>query len=115
MTFEDLTALLLSWDLVEPATTYGTPSFKVRGKLLTRLKEDGDSILIKGVPPDERAMLCEAYPDLYYFTDHYRDHPMVLMRLSRADTDTVAAMLRRTYLQLLPKKHRQTIDSPKSG
>jgi len=114
MTFTDLTALLLSWDLVEPATTYGTPSFKVRGTLLTRLKEDGDSILIKGVPPEERTMLCEAEPDLYYFTDHYRNHPMVLLRLSQADPVTVSAMLQRTYRALLPKKRRQMLDSPQS-
>lgn len=114
MTFEDLSAILTSWPLVEPSTSYGTPSFKVKGKLLTRLKEDGDSLLIKGVEPDERAMLCEAFPDLYYFTDHYRDYPMVLIRLSRADAETVTTMLERTYRVLLPKSYRQTIDSSKA-
>ena len=111
MTFEDLSALLLSWDLVEPSTHYGTPSFKVRGKMLTRLKEDGDSIVIKGVPAEERAMLCDADPDLYYFTDHYRNYPMLLMRLSRADPETVTATLMRTYRELLPKKRSSAIDS----
>jgi hypothetical protein len=106
MTFADLTALLLTWDHVEPGTSYGTPAFKVRGKLLTRLREDGDSLVIKGVEPDERDMLIEAEPDLYYFTDHYRDWPIILMRLSRADPDTVCAMLMRTYQTLIPKKHR---------
>jgi len=104
MTFSDLSEMLLSWPLVETATTHGTPSFKVKGKLLTRLREDGDSLLIKGVEPDERDMLCEAFPDLYYFTDHYRDYPMVLIRLSRADAETVTGMLDRTYQTLLPKK-----------
>ena len=104
MTSDELSELLLSWPLVEASTSYGTPSFKVRGKLLTRLREDGDSLLVKGVGPDERAMLCEAFPDLYYYTDHYRDYPMVLIRLSRADRDTVAAMLDRTYRALLPKR-----------
>jgi hypothetical protein len=110
MTFDDLTALLLSWPHVEASTSYGTPSFKVNGKLLTRLREDGDSLLIKGVPADERAMLCEAFPDLYYYTDHYRNYPMVLIRLSRADRETVSRMLKRTYRDILPKKYRQTID-----
>ena len=104
MTYAELTDILLKWPLVEASTSYGTPSFKVKGKLLTRLKEDGDSLLIKGVEPDERAMLCEAFPDLYYFTDHYRDYPMVLIRLSRADAETVSTMLDRTYQTLLPKK-----------
>lgn len=111
MTFEDLTKILLSWPLVEASTSYGTPSFKVKGKLLTRLKEDGDSLLLKGVEPDERAMLCEAFPDLYYFTDHYRDYPMVLIRLSRAEPETVITMLDRTYQALLPKKRGPRLDS----
>ena len=114
MTFEDLSKILLGWPLVEASTSYGTPSFKVKGKLLTRLREDGDSLLIKGVEPDERAMLCEAFPDLYYFTDHYRDYPMVLIRLSRADAGTVTSMLQRTYHTLLPKSYRPAIDSSKA-
>lgn len=104
MTFAELSKILLSWPHVEASTSYGTPSFKVRGKLLTRLREDGDSLVIKGVGPDERTMLCEAFPDVYYFTDHYRDYPMVLIRLSRADPETVTAMLDRTYRALLPKR-----------
>lgn len=106
MTFEEISRILLTWPHVEPATTYGTPSFKVRGKLLTRLREDGDSLLIKGVPQEEREMLCETFPDLYYYTDHYRNHPMVLIRLSRADAETVTGMLERTYVALLPKKRK---------
>lgn len=106
MTFTELTDLLLAWPHVEASTSYGTPAFKVRGKLLTRLREDGDSLLIKGVGPDERAMLCEAFPDLYYFTDHYRDYPMVLIRLSRADAETITALLDRTYRTLLPKRRK---------
>jgi hypothetical protein len=111
MTFAELSEILLRWPLVEASTSYGTPSFKVKGKLLTRLREDGDSLLIKGVGPEERDMLCEAYPDLYYFTDHYRDYPMVLIRLSRADTETVTSMLDRTYRTLLPKKRGPRLDS----
>ena len=36
---------------------------------------------------------------------------MVLIRLANADADTVTSMLRRTYRDLLPKSHRQAIDS----
>jgi hypothetical protein len=106
MTYAELADIVLKWPLVEASTTHGTPSLKVKGKLLTRLREDGDSLLIK-------AMLCEAFPDLYYFTDHYRNYPMVLIRLSNADVDTVTTMLERTYRALLPKSYRQTIDSSK--
>ena len=39
-----------------------------------------------GVPQDERDMLVERAPQVFYFTDHYRDYPMVLIRLSKAQT-----------------------------
>ena len=92
-----------------------TPSFKVHGKLLTRLREDGDSLLIKGVEPDERDMLCAADPDLYYYTDHYRNYPMLLIRLSRADAATVSTLLGRTYRHILPRKYRSAVDTPALG
>ncbi|WP_376698644.1 hypothetical protein [Bradyrhizobium aeschynomenes] len=44
MTFDDVRALALAWPEVEDGTSYGTPALKVRKKLLTRLKEDGDSL-----------------------------------------------------------------------
>ena len=55
MTFDDLRTMLLAWPEVEFGSSYGTPALKVRKKLLTRLKEDGDSITLHDVEPDERA------------------------------------------------------------
>ena len=33
---------------VDESTSYGTPALKVRGKFLTRLKEDGETIVLAG-------------------------------------------------------------------
>ena len=49
----------------------------VRKKMLVRLKEDGDSLVMSSVPLDEREMLVQTQPKIFYFTDHYRDYPMV--------------------------------------
>ena len=87
----------LAWPEVEDGTSYGTPALKVRKKLLARLKEDGDSLVMPGVPLDERDMLVESQPKLFYFTDHYRDYPMVLIRLSKAKRAIVEPLLRRRW------------------
>ena len=50
MTFDDVRKLAPAWAEVEDGTSYGTPALKVRKKLLARLKEDGDSLVIPGVP-----------------------------------------------------------------
>lgn len=103
MTFDEVRKLALSWPEVEDGTSYGTPALKVRKKMLVRLKEDGDSLVMPGVPVDERDVLVESLPEVFYFTDHYRDYPMVLIRLSRTRRATVEPLLRRQWRTLASK------------
>jgi len=103
MTFDDVRAMALAWPGVEDGTSYGTPSLRVRGKFLTRLKEDGDSLVVKGVAFDERDMLMDAEPEIFYITEHYRGWPAVLVRLSKARPNTVEALLFRQWQSLAPK------------
>src|ERR1700743_3806578 len=103
MTFDDLRKLALAWPEVEDGTSYGTPALKMRKKLLARLKEDGDSLVIPGVPHDEREMLVERRPKQFYFTDHYRDYPIVLFRLSKAKRADAEPLLRRQWRALASK------------
>ena len=103
MTFDDVRKIALAWPEVEDGASYGTPALKVRKKLLARLKEDGDSLVMPGVPLDEREMLVESQPKVFYFTDHYKDYPMVLIRLSKARRATVASLLLRNWRTLASK------------
>ena len=111
MTFDEVWKFALLWAEVEDGTSYGTPALKVRKKLLARLKEDGDSLVIPGVPLDEREMLVESQPKLFYFTDHYRDYPIVLLRLSKAKRATVEPLLRRHWRTLASKAAVKEFDS----
>ena len=111
MTFDDVRTLVLAWPEVEDGSSYGTPALKVRKKMLVRLKEDGDSLVMPGVPPDERDMLVESQPTVFYFTDHYRDYPMVLIRLSKARRSTVEPLLRRHWRTLASKKAVREYDA----
>jgi hypothetical protein len=103
MTYDEVREIALAWPEVEDGTSYGTPALKVRKKLLVRLKEDADSLVMPGVPQDERDMLVESVPKVFYFTDHYRDYPMVLIRLSKAKRTTVEPLMRRQWRALASK------------
>jgi hypothetical protein len=103
MTFDDVRRIALAWPEVEDGTSYGTPALKVRKKLLARLKEDGDSLVMPGVPQEERDMLVESQSKVFYFTDHYRDYPIVLIRLSKTKRATVEPLLRRQWRSLASK------------
>jgi hypothetical protein len=111
VTFDDVRKVALAWPEVEDGTSYGTPALKVRKKMLARLKEDGDSLVMPGVPQDEREMLVEGRPKVFYFTDHYRDYPMVLIRLSKAKRATVEPLLRRHWRTLASKKALKAAES----
>jgi hypothetical protein len=104
MTFDELRKIVLAWPEVEDGTSYGTPALRVRKKMLARLKEDGDSLVMPGVPSEERDMLVESQPRVFYFTDHYRDYPMVLIRLSKTKRATVEPLLRRQWRALASKQ-----------
>jgi hypothetical protein len=104
LTFDDVRRIALAWAEVEDGTSYGTPALKVPKKLLVRLREDGDSLVMPGVPLDEREMLVESQPKAFYFTDHYKDYPYVLIRLSKTKRETVEPLLRRQWRTLASKR-----------
>jgi hypothetical protein len=104
VTFDDVRKIALTWPEVEDGTSYGTPALKVRKKLLARLKEDGDSLVTPGVAQDERDMLVESQPKIFYFTDHYRDYPIVLIRLAKAKRAHVEPLLFRHWQTLASKR-----------
>jgi hypothetical protein len=69
VTFKDVRGIALSLPNVEESTSYGTPAFKAGGKLLARLREDGDSLVV-GTTFEERTEMMAAEPEVYYITDH---------------------------------------------
>ena len=93
MTFDDVRKIALALEHVEESTSYGTPAFKVRGKLVARLREDGETLVV-GMDFDQREELLAADPDTYYLTDHYRNYPWILVRLPRVHPDALRDLLR---------------------
>jgi hypothetical protein len=84
----------LSLPNVEEGTSYGTPAFKTAGKLVARLKEDGDSLVV-GTTIEERQEMLAADPETYYITDHYLKYPWILVRLSKVSQDALRDLLSR--------------------
>ncbi|HEX9500744.1 MAG TPA: MmcQ/YjbR family DNA-binding protein [Thermoanaerobaculia bacterium] len=77
-------------------TSYGTPAFRIGKKYWFRLKEDGESIAIR-ISFDEREILMRAKPKTFFITDHYRDYPAVLVRLSAISEGEMKDLLQRSW------------------
>ena len=45
----------------------------------------------------------EDAPETYYLTEHYRKHPVVLVRLSQIDRDALRDLLSTSWRLTLPK------------
>jgi hypothetical protein len=85
----------LSFPGVEEGTSYGTPAFKFRKKLIVRLHQDGTSLVLK-IGDATRDHLLQADPETFFVTDHYRGYPYVLAHLDRLTAADLKKLVQRT-------------------
>jgi hypothetical protein len=110
ITFEHVRAVALLLPGVEDGTSYGTRALKVRGKLLARVHQSIDCLVLRADFLD-RQILMQSEPDTYFITDHYRDYPMVLMRFATADAQELPSLIERAWRLVAPKTLLATYDS----
>ncbi|MGH9648786.1 MAG: MmcQ/YjbR family DNA-binding protein [Bryobacteraceae bacterium] len=94
--FETVRTIALELPDVEDASAYGSLAVKVRGKLMACMainKSAEPGSLGVRMDFDQRAELVATAPDVYYFTDHYANYPMVLVRLSQIHPDALRDLL----------------------
>jgi hypothetical protein len=109
-----LRELALALPGVEEGTSYGTVAFRVRGRLLARLREDGESLVVR-VEMDERDLLIESDPAVFFTTDHYRGYPSVLVRLSKIRAGALRALLAQAWRRSAPKRLIAVLDAELSA
>ena len=96
VTFENVRKIALSLENVEEGRSYGTAAFKVRGALFLRLKEDGDSLVVRADFEQRDALIAED-PATYYITDHYLKYEWMLVRLSHVHPDAMRDLIRMAW------------------
>ncbi|HEY1615413.1 MAG TPA: MmcQ/YjbR family DNA-binding protein [Rhizomicrobium sp.] len=100
---------------VSEGTSYGKPSFVLGKKFFTRLRSEDDSLVLVVGSIDERDMLLESDPALFFITDHYRNYPAVLMRRACADAATFRGLLERRWRAMAPKKAIREFDAARAA
>jgi hypothetical protein len=104
MHYADIVRLGLAFPGTETGTSYGTAALKVRGKLLARLKEDGETLVLCAVYPEERALLIEMAPAVFHVTAHYERYPTMLIHLGAVDPIQMRALLLQSWQRRAPAK-----------
>jgi hypothetical protein len=103
VTFERVRELALALPGAEQGTSYGTPAFRVRGKLFARMHQDGESVVIR-IDYDERRMRMETDPRTFFITDHYLRYPMMLVRLATVYDDDLEDLLEQSWRLVAPQR-----------
>jgi hypothetical protein len=91
---------------VEEDLTYGQPSFRVRGRLFAWMSPSREAVgaLVCRVDPDEKELLIQSNPDVYFSTPHYEGYPAVLIRLEAVDRRELAERIEDAWLLRAPKR-----------
>ena len=88
---------------VVEATSYGTPALKVRGKLIARLREDGETLVLR-MDLVSREYVLRSNPELWCLTEHYRDYPYVLLTLPVVERRHLPQILEDAWRLVAPKR-----------
>jgi len=99
--------MALALENVEEGTSYGTPALKVARKLMARLWEDGETLVLATTFEEREGLMAED-PDTYFITDHYLNYPWVLVRLQRAKPEAMRELLTRAWNLAKEKKRKST-------
>jgi len=89
---------------VELSTSYGTPAIKVKGKLMARLRTEAEGWLAIRCEFLLRDILLNAQPKVFHLTNHYRDHPFILVDLTKITKSALVDVLEQGWRMTASKK-----------
>jgi hypothetical protein len=103
LSWEQVRGCFLPLPGVVEGTSYGTPAFRVGKKLLARLREDDEDLVVRA-SFEERETLIAAAPEVFHLTDHYLGHPFVLVRLGRVAAADLARLAELAWRDVASKR-----------
>ena len=93
---------------VEESTWWNTPSLRIRKKSFVRLREP--DVIVVLVDLEEKEVLLQAEPDVFFQTPHYEGYPAILVRLSAIEADELAEVLTESWRRVAPKRVIKAFD-----
>ena len=96
--------IALSFPSVEESSE-GRPAYRVRGKLFAWMarERDGGGLAVR-VDRDEKELILQSNPDIYFSTPHYDGYPGVLIRLEHIGRDELRERIEDSWLIQAPKR-----------
>ncbi len=99
---------------VEEGIWFRTPCLRVRKKSFCRMKEDGETLVVRVVDLEDKEALLRSDPDVFFTTPHYDGYPYVLVRLAAADSGVLAELIEDAWRLSAPKRVIAAYDAERS-
>src|SRR6266496_1785104 len=101
--------LLLKLPNVTEGRSYGMPSFRLNGRFLARFRDDDTVLVLQLATISERDVLMELDERSFFFTDHYRNYPAVLVHLADVPPSLLGDVIKECWQHVaaLPPKRRR--------
>ena len=91
---------------MEEGTSYGTPSFKVKGgKFCLRMRDDHEPVLV--LRTGEKEALLADDRGVFFTTPHYDGYPSILVRLPKISEKELREMITDAWRLTAPPKVRK--------
>jgi len=108
--FDDVREIAHALPGVVDGTSYGTPALKVGGKLIARMHQNMDCLVLR-TDLLGREILMQSAPDAFFITDHYRDYPWILVRFGVVEKRALPDLIERAWRLVASKTLLKKYDS----
>ena len=102
--FEPVKNIALTFPGTEEGTSHeGTPSIKVRGKLICRLHDNGEFIPIR-LDFELRDKYLDSHPEIFHVPDHFKAYPYICIWIHTYNKKLLTEVLELSWRGLASKK-----------
>lgn len=97
----DARRLLLGLPGMAQGRSYGLPSFLLDGRFFARFRDDDTVLVLQLGTIAEREVLMDLDPRAFFFTEHYRNYPAVLIRLEDVPKPLLVDVVKEAWRQVV--------------
>jgi hypothetical protein len=109
-TIQDVRRIVMALPDVAEGVCHGTPAFYLRKKLMLRLRDDFETLVVR-LPIQERDHLIKTEPHIFSVTDHYRNYPAILVSLPHVSLTRLAKLIEEDWRRLASRKQLAAFDA----
>lgn len=103
-TWADVKAAAADLPEVVEGTAWGRPCLRVRKDMFVRLRDDGDTLVVRVVDEEDKEALIKGDPDTFFTTPHYDGYAYVLVRLPNVSGEILAELVEDAWRLRAPKR-----------